>query len=116
MKRLNDHAYLASTLTPPPYKKDEAERAAFATIALWMFAAGLLLVAMLALGGCSKPCGCSVPTPTPLRISYVSNQPCSDMSDSVRDRIDEFVQWCLLTVAIVLIVFVVAILLGALIN
>ena len=52
MKRLNDHAYLASTLDPAPYKKDEAERAAFATIALWMFAAAMLLVAVLALGGC----------------------------------------------------------------
>ena len=49
MKRLNDHAYLASTLTPPPYKKDEAERAAFATIALWMTVAGILAAALLVL-------------------------------------------------------------------
>ena len=80
MKRLSDRIYLASTLDPAPYKKDEAERAAFATIALWMFAAGLLLVAMLALGGCSKPCGRSVPTPTrswPMfRITPMSNQCC----------------------------------------
>ena len=49
MKRLNDHAYLASTLDPAPYKKDEAERAAFATIALWMTVAGILAAALLVL-------------------------------------------------------------------
>ena len=49
MKRLSDRIYLASTLTPPPYKKDEAERAAFATIALWMTVAGILAAALLVL-------------------------------------------------------------------
>ena len=46
MKRLSDRIYLASTLDPAPYKKDEAERAAFATIALWMTVAGILAAAL----------------------------------------------------------------------